>query len=65
MAATISHCVTSSTALMGYSPLTVLVALMDGVDAQISGQALRLWFAPLADGNHRGPGWLITGVALR
>src|SRR5580698_1717120 len=42
----------------------VLVALMNGVDAQIAGAALRPRFAPLADGAQRGPRRLITGVAL-
>ena len=42
----------------------VLVALVNGVDAQISGPALRLRFAPLADGNQRRLGRLIAGVAL-
>ena len=42
----------------------VLIALMHGVDAQVSGQALRLRLAPLADRNRRGPRRLVAGVAL-
>ena len=42
----------------------VAVALMHGVDPQIPGPALRARFAPLADGNWRGPCRLIAGIAF-
>jgi len=42
----------------------ILVALMHGVDAQVSRLALRLWFAPLADGDRCRPRGLVAGVAL-
>ena len=43
---------------------TLAVALMDGVDAQISGAAVRLGLAPLADRDDCGTGWMIAGVAF-
>jgi hypothetical protein len=43
---------------------SVLIALMHRVDAQISGQALRLRLASLANGNRRRSCGLVAGVAL-
>src|SRR5215472_3389599 len=42
----------------------ILVALMHGVDVQVSGQALRPRLAPLADGDGCRPRRLVAGVAL-
>ena len=43
---------------------SILVALMHGVDAQVSGRALRLRFASFADGDRRGPRGLVAGIAF-
>src|SRR3954453_17718493 len=42
----------------------ILIALMHSVDTQVSGCAVRLWFAPLADRDRRGPRRLVTRIAF-
>src|ERR1019366_984044 len=65
VAATICHCVTSSTALMWYTPLAPrLIALVHGVDPQIAGLALRIGPPPLANRHRRGLGLDVVQAAF-
>src|SRR5437763_11410794 len=42
----------------------ILIALMHGVDAQVSRCAVRLWLAPFPDRDRRGPSRLVTGMVF-